>query len=320
MRLHQRRDVTSSDHLGETLTEALRLAMLEATAPERGLKDDDRLHFTMQATAFSVGSNNCFQSTQFAVGEVRESSQRFEAYLGQLAKQLNSSQSFSSGDDFDLDVTTIRMPGTGGRPRKHDPVKARLLNIVKRCRILVKNDDDDLCCARAIVTMRAYVDEKSGVFPEVSYNALRKGRPAQKRLAQRLLREANVPEGPCGVEELRLLQETLPEYQIKVLKVDKPHMIVFAGPPQPRKILLLLEDEHYDGCTSFAAWWNTGYYCHDCDKGYSCEDIDHHPCEGRRCRSCHEFECVEYLRCKEGLAWGEQPRPTLNCSVCNRLF
>ena len=297
------------------------MTLLEATSPERGLKDDDRLHFTMQATAFSAGANHCFQSTQFRVGEVRESSERFQTYLGQLAKQLNSSQSFSSGDDFDLDITTIRMPATGSRLRKHDPVKARVRNIVKRCRIRIKNDEDDLCCARALVTMRAWADEKAGVFPEISYNALRKGRPAQKRLAQRLLREAQVPEGPCGVEELRKLQEALPTYQIKVMAVDKPHMIVFAGPPQPRKILLLLEDEHFDGCTSFAAWRNSGYYCHDCDRGYDADDIDHHPCEGRRCRRCHEFECAEYLRCKEAMTEGqEQPRPTLSCTTCNRLF
>ena len=51
-RLHQRRDVNLSDHLGEALTEALRKALLEATASERGLTDADKMHFTMHATAF----------------------------------------------------------------------------------------------------------------------------------------------------------------------------------------------------------------------------------------------------------------------------
>ena len=319
-RLHQRRDVNLSDHLGGVLTEALRKALLEATASESSLKDADKMHFTMHASDFSAGSNHCFQSTQFDIGEVRQSSQRFEMYLQQLAKQLNSSQSFAPGDDFDLDVTVIRMPTTGSKPKKYDPVKAGLRNIVKRCRIVMKNTEDNMCCARAIVTMRAYADEKARVFPETSYRTLQKGHAPQKLLAQRLLREAGVSEGPCGVEELRLLQAVMPEYQIKVLCIDKPHMIVFAGPPQPRKILLLLEADHYDGCTSYAAWLNTGYYCHECDRGFSTDDIEHHPCEGRRCRSCREFECVDYLQCKSGRALGEHPRPQLFCMECKRHF
>ena len=143
-RLHQRRDATPSDHLGMALTEALRKALLEATAPESSLTDADKMHFTMHATAFSAGSNHCFQSTQFDVGEIRQSSQRFEMYLQQLAKQLNSSQSFAPGDDFDLDVTTIRMPTAGSKPKKYDPIKAGLRNIVKQCRIVVKNTEDSV--------------------------------------------------------------------------------------------------------------------------------------------------------------------------------
>ena len=316
-RLQQRRDACPDDQLGEALTGALRKALLEAIAPERALTDNDKIHFTMQATAFAAGSNNCFQSTQFNIGELRQRSDRFETYLQQLSKQLNSSQSFSPGDDFDLDITTIRMPSAGSRGKKYDPAKALVRNIVKRCQVPVKNQDDQLCCARAIVTMRAYADEKADVFPEVAYATIRRGRPCQKRLAQRLMQEAGLVEGPCGAEELARLQTALPQYQLKVLQVGRPHMIVFAGPPQPRKILLLLEDDHYDGCTSYSAWFNVNYYCHDCDKGYNDDDIEHHPCIGRRCRSCLSLECGDYARCKAA-SRERLPRPTLHCDTCNR--
>ena len=320
-RLQQHRDVQPTDRLGEELTEALRRALLSTM--ETGLRDTDKLHFTMQATAFSAGTNHCFQSTQFDIGEIRQTTPRFSGYLQQLAKQLNSSQSFSPGDDFELAITTIRMPERGGHRKKYDPVKARVRKINKRSRVRIENADDDMCCARAIVTMKAYVDEKSGVFPEVAYKTLKDPRRktgAQARLARRLLQEAGVAEGVCGVEELARFQAVLPDYQIKVMSVGKPHMIIFAGPPQPRRILLLLEDNHYDGSTSFAAWWNETYYCHDCDKGYKEEDMAHHPCEGRRCRGCHSMTCVDYVRCKEGLATGEQPVATRRCSECNFSF
>ena len=309
-RLEQMREATRDDRLGEEMTEAVHRALLSAIGKQTDLREQDRVHFTMQATAFT----HCFQSTQFEVAEIRESTERLATYLHQLTKQLNSSQSFSPGDDFSLDVTTIRMPGTGGAPKKYHPVNAAVRGIVKRTRVLVKNKDE-LCCARAIVTMRAWADEQALVFPPLGYETLRKGRPSQERQARQLLKEAGVGEGPCGLPELAKLQTALPEYQLKVLKVGLVNMIVFAGPEKPRRILLLLEDEHYDGCTSFAGWFNKTYYCHTCDKGYNEENMENHRCEGRRCTSCHEFECRDYESSKVN---EDQPRVT--CQRCHREF
>ena len=149
------------------------------------------------------------------------------------------------------------MPERGSRPKKYDPIKAAVRGIVKRSRIPI-NNKDEMCCARAIVTMRAWADEQSQRFPPIGYNTLRDKRcPAQKRLALELLQTAGVAPGPCGFPELLQFQAALPEYQIKVLKVGRPHMIVFAGKPpspSPRRILLILEDGHFDGCTSFKAF------------------------------------------------------------------
>ena len=64
-------------------------------------------------------------------------------------------------------------------------------------------NSDDLCCARAIVTMKAYVD---GTYKQ--YDNLRRGRNIQERLAKQLHREANVPEGACGFEELKNFTST----------------------------------------------------------------------------------------------------------------
>ena len=315
-RLEQMRDATGEDHLGEELTEAVRRALLTAIEKQTDLRYNDRVHFTMQATAFAQGQNNCFQSTQFEVKEIEENGERMATYMQQLAKQLNSSQSFSPGDEFSLDVTTIRMPGTGGKPKKYDPAKALVRGIVKRCRIPIKNKDE-LCCARAIVTMKAWADEKARVFPPLGYQTLRSGSPGQERQARQLLHAAGVGEGPCGLPELSKFQAALSDYQIKVMKVGRPHMIVFAGPEKPRRILLLLEDEHYDGCTSFGAWLNKSYYCHECDRGYNQEDLAHHSCNGKRCRSCHSLECDEYLALKRQGQW---PQPSTPCHLCHRAF
>ena len=313
-RLEQMREATGNDRLGEEMTEAVHRALLSAIDKQTDLGERDRVHFTMQATAFAQGQNNCFQSTQFEVVEIRQNTERLATYLQQLARQLNSSQSFSPGDDFSLDVTTIRMPGTGGKPKKYHPANALVRGIVKRCRVPITNKDQ-LCCARAIVTMRAYADEQARVFPPLGYRSLRQGTPGQERQARQLLEEAGVGEGPCGLPELAKFQAALPEYQLKVLKVGLANMIVYAGPEKPRRILLLLEKEHYDGCTSFGAWMNKSYYCHTCDRGYHRDDLANHTCQGRRCTGCREFDCRDYETSKTN---EDQPRVT--CGRCHREF
>ena len=321
-RLQQSREPEVGDHLGSEMTDAVRRALLSTISLHPNLGDHDQIHFTMQAKALSEGNNHCFQSTRFTVAEVRDGGQRLTAYLQQLARQLNSGQSFSSGDEFTLDTTTIVMPERGSRPKKYDPIKAAVRGIVKRSRIPIKNKDE-LCCARAIVTMRAWADEHSQRFPPIGFNTLRNGKPSQKRLALELLQTAGMAPGPCGLPELVQLQAAMPEYQIKVLKVGRPHMIVFVGePPSPthRRILLILEDGHFDGCTSFAAFFNTVYFCHDCDRGYNTEDTKNHPCDRRWCRGCLERDCDEFVSAKSLLPPGEYPVPSHICPDCHRGF
>lgn len=65
-------------------------------------------------------------------------------------------------------------------------------------------------------------------------------------MAKELHRKAGVEEGPCGISELAAFRKVLtPQYQIKVMAVDKPHMIIYQGPPAPRHILLVKVDDHY---------------------------------------------------------------------------
>ena len=320
--LIQRREATPNDHVGQELVEALRQSLLRIITPDKGLRDKDKVHFTMQATAFGSSTNHCFQSTQFDISELRQSTERFTDYMNQLARQLNSSQSFSPGDAFELAVTTIRMPGEGSKRKKYGFIKARVRGIHKRCRVVIRNPNNDMCCALALVTMRAYADEKAGVFPPVAYDTLKRGTPTHERVARELLTAAGVSEGPCGQKELVQFQAVLHQYQIKVLRVGRPHMITYSGPSRPRKLLLIMEDNHYDGCTSYAAIFNTSYYCYLCDKGYEHEEYRRHPCNGRRCPSCFMFECEDYINLRNALPSDQThvPKPTHRCAKCNRHF
>ena len=257
-----------------------------------------------------------------------EETERFSSYMTQLARQLNSSQSFTPGDDFALDVTTIRLPEEGGGPkrgaagRRVDVVKAAVRGMCKRSRITIKNDDAS-CCARAIVTMMAKSQEDHREFPESSYQSLRRGLPCQTVLARRLCTQAGVAfDKRCGLEELQLFQQAmLPTYRLKVLQVGQPHMIIFSGEEAPRVIRLLLENEHYDGCTSFPSMLGKQYFCDMCDRGYDHETFAYHPCDGRKCPSCHDLECEDYGRAREQGGGGRRFAPASRlCQRCHRMF
>ena len=105
------------------------------------------------------------------------------------------------------------------------------------------NSDDNLYCTRATVTTMAHLHKDDGVDEMRLYENLRRGLPVQGTRARALLQEAGVPEGPCGMCKLDTFQKALsPAYQICVLSVDKPHMIIFKGPPADRvfeQILLM---------------------------------------------------------------------------------
>ena len=305
--LQQSRDATPRDDLGHEVTQALRRALLRQIDTDPTLTPHSTLHFTMQSGAF----DHAFQSATFRVHEVHEESERLSTYLQTLAQNLNSNQAFTPDDTFDVETTFICTPG----PRQTLPQA-----IIKSSVIRIKNKDA-LCCAHTIVTMRARADEQAGEFPPVGYQTLKKDRPTQERQAKELQRLAGVPEGACGIPELTRFQATLPGYQIKVMSIDTPHMIVFKEETASnKKILLIQEDGHCNGCNSFAGFLSKSYYCHECDRGYNDNTFSAHPCNGRFCTACFQRECPDFLAAKRTLPPGKYPTLTTPCHLCHRHF
>ena len=76
---------------------------------------------------------------------------------------------------------------------------------------------DELCLARALVTVKAHVDK------DPQYPAIRRGREFQRFLAHQLHEESGVPKGKCGYKEVQRMQEHLyPQgYQMKVFEATR---------------------------------------------------------------------------------------------------
>ena len=310
--LEQHREARSTDNLGVHLMEAL----YNAIRDQIDARPHDMLHLAIHAHGF----NHAFRSTNILVSDFMTRDRYVDELLDTLAGKLNSNEEFHPDRGLQINVVVIRMPAPGsGRKRYNVGLRAMDKDSARKQSIIQIKNKDNLCCARAIVTMKAWCHRNDpGHMPKNEWETLRKGYPRQKTRAEELHRAAGVPEGPCGLAELEKFQSYLstldPPYQMKVLSRHHPFFLIFRGPDADRKIILLKSDDHYEGCTTITGFINRSYWCHECDRGYNTNDAANHPCEGTTCRSCNRNQpnpCPDY---------NMYQKPTTICNQCYLPF
>ena len=307
--LRQLREAKESDNIGVAITEALYNAI------ERELQRQNRQnHHWINLAITANGFAHAYQSTNFTVGEFLQRTVRIDELLAKLAGKLNSNESFNPREGFNVDVVIVAMPGRGSGRGKNRKVGQQCLDRVnkkKKC-IIAINNNDELCCARAIITMQAFCHRQEGVDGHRNWENTKRGLPIQQQLARELHEKAGVPEGPCDIPQLQQFQQALgPQYQLVVMTRMYPFLLIFIGPDAPNMIRLLKSNEHFDGCTSFPAFLDRSYYCLECQRGFNTNDKAHHPCKGKRCSACARFNCPDYVP-------GAQPE--MYCHQCNTNF
>ena len=306
--LTQLREPISGDNIGLALTQALH----DAIAKELN-RQQRPLHHWVNLAITANNFNHAYQTVNFTVGEFLNRSTRLHELFQKLAGKLNSNEAFNPSQGFSVDVVFVKMPGKGKGRKKNNPGQRCLdrENKTKKC-IIPINNEHDLCCARAIVTMKAYCHKKEGMDEFRKWDNLKRGYPVQLREAKELHRQAGVPEGPCGMEEFPKFQKALgSQYQLLVMTRMYPFYLIFKGPSAPQQICLLKGNDHFDGVTSFPAFTNHSYYCIECEKAFNTNDKSHHSCRGKRCTACSRFDCPDYVP-------GTQPED--HCTHCNTKF
>ena len=309
----QLRTPNENEPLGEALTEAIRQGLEQVIEAENINLAQYSLLLAIHSNSFT---NIWAQSARHVpLNEWLHNQEYARSYLEQLARTLNSAQVVEpERDGFFVDLTFVKTVGRGGKygGKRGKPGKMAWENMAKkkRCIVQIKNKDD-LCLARAIVTMRELADKGS------HYENLKRGRPIQECWARLLHQEANVAEGLCGYEELEKFQEYLGPhgYQLIVVEPSKC-LVVFRDTTYnetPHVIGLVKYDGHYDGLTSIPALVNRYYYCRHCDRGYDVENARHHNCEGQNCSAC----CRQNKTCPNFATW---VKPTVHCPDCNGMF
>ena len=186
---------------------------------DNNIPDDDKLFFTL---AYNRLSNN-YTEWGLRAGEWHRDGQRVDEILQHLAKALNSNEQFEMDYSFQLSITQVRQPPHGSgrnRPLKPGQQHPQAFRAFKTNVLRIQNKDE-LCCARALVTAKANVDQ------HFKYSSFKHGNKIQEVEARLLNMEANVPLGPCGYDELSCfaLAPSLFSYQIVLVDADRAYLV-----------------------------------------------------------------------------------------------
>ena len=226
-------------------------------------------------------------------------------WMMEVEKVLNSQESFVFDGSFKVRVDVASPPG--GACRRDVPKQMEKFLAKMHCVISV-NNEDEICMARALVIAKATVDCGSSTAKPVM--KLRRGIKAQRKAAQVLVRQARLPFRRFTIDDLPAFERVLGDkYQVYVLSLDHASAIVYPKPAsgQEKKtpLLLLLHNEHFDVCTSIAAFFERGYFCFKCRKGYN--NKQDHRCDAM-CVMCLRADCPKDEDHK------------ITCDKCHREF
>ena len=232
-RLRQTDNFVDSPHVVQAFQNGLRRAVDRVLTTTPSLHDQDRLYFNLSSNRLT----NNFQGWGLYAGEWQDGEARLDALFNRLAQALKSNEQFEMDDSFQLSITQVHhAPRGSGRKRQLKPGHQTLkkLNVKKQSVIPIQNDDV-LCCARALVTAIGEVDQHP------KWNSIRQGGKLQKKHALLLHHEAHVPFRPCGYEELTQFSPapSLYKYQNLLVDTDRSFYVSSFGPTQPKQLILL---------------------------------------------------------------------------------
>ena len=165
-----------------------------------------------------------------------------EHILAKFEQVIQSNQEFRLNDTVEINVIHVSIP-IGNKRSKRSKVNLEKHLEKKRTIVRIRNDDNS-CMAQALVVAKAKLDD------DPQYKSIVDNRWAmQMRLAQELHTNADVPLGSCRIEQAKLFQAYLTEYQINVASKEYNNNIIYAGPEKDKRIYFYMHDNHYDVIT-----------------------------------------------------------------------
>ena len=261
---------------------------------KEGMAPNDQVRFILRSEQLETPISLPFMSVERLTAE---------RVYSEMERVIQSNQEFRLNDTVIIDINHVESPvGSRGKGKKRTTYNIDDYLDEKNSVVRIKNKDD-LCLARALVVARAKEDN------DPRYNHIRRSeRPLQREKAFDLHEAANVPLGPCGLNEVALFQQYLTDYQIVIISGDHNNSVIYpsqsAGTDEKPHLTLYLHGNHYDVINSVPGFLGRSYFCFRCYKAY--DHTTDHLCTNM-CRSCRGFGCNFE---NDGIA----------CTECKRLF
>ena len=226
-----------------------------------------------------------------------------EAIFDKLYSVVQSNSRFALEGMFCVQVIHIRMP-IGGSSNKRNPLIGKNLMAFLKTKtksvILVRNTDN-ICLARAVVMAKAVADGDMK-----SVKRYKEAESTWKSAAQKLLYSVGLPERSCTLDDVKVIEQHMSDYQFLVLTIGKMFQFSHKGAFKREKQIILLHDEdakHFHVLKTLPGFFGVGYYCIDCNVKYN--DKNDHKCT-RGCKMCNlnsdgggDCEKVEDAMCEK---------------------
>ena len=152
-RVHQRGTFDHHDQLAACFVEGLRTSLAQMLQ-DPCIADQDRVYFHLASNRL----RHAYDGWGLTAGEWRHDEGRVARLLENLSRMLNSNENFQMDDTFHLSFVHVRAgPYGGGKKRNYLPghQSSTRLKVMKKTVIAIPQTDENLCCARALVTARA---------------------------------------------------------------------------------------------------------------------------------------------------------------------
>ena len=250
----------------------------------RGMNEKDQVRFVLRTNQLDLPISIPFMPLAQLTTE---------RVFSQIQRVIQSNQDFRLNDTVTIDIIHVQEPqgGTSNGKSKRTTLDIREYLKKKRSIISISNTDD-LCLARALVVAIARIEN------DPKYDKIKRTN-LQLHRAMDLHRAANVPLGLCGLDEVKLFQKYLTNYEITIVSGDHDNSIIY--PPEPgdkQPLYLYFQNKHFDVITKMPGFLAVCYFCHKCRKTYS--NATDHMCPAM-CKSCRSFECVfeQWIDCDE---------------------
>lgn len=237
-----------------------------------------------------------------------------QSILNRFEKVLNSHESMSADETFEISVGLLRSDKGGGPPLPLLPhltaknVHSSVVNKKAIVNILPEENMEQLCAAKSLKVCEAKLD---GWRRDSYLNLIRKNRQhymgenGLKYLALQLQAKTGLPVGkPVTVAQLALFE---PHVKAKIFVIQflqgmtHPVVTPCSQNVYERQIYLYLFEDHYYPVVNVDAMFPNHQLCKQCHELYSFKDD--HPCSPRSCLVCNRKDCL--------------PGVTIKCTECN---